>query len=360
MFCTSCGEKTQKDTNFCTKCGSVKNELKSKKSRNLNIKTIKKPIIFVGVIIVLILLVVAGIGTDPYLEESDVSMLTLLQELEPTIQPLGYFDAPELYDSESISVEDWLSHFKYYDNVQHDTSDYYNTNPIFPNQKNILKSVVKLMCFDSEYGISFGSGLNDLSTGYILTNLHVVEGSEENGCLVGFPDPGTGTITEAYWGASIIDDDGENMHDLAYVSIEEPVVDENYDTYGYGHRVAEGSFPYFEQPDYCYDSSLNLGDKIFVIGYPYQSGYALTITDGLLSSLYSTSGYLVTSATIVSGNSGGLAIDEEGCYVGVPTAVYGGLTDDFLGEIIDAEFVDEFYTHIEDEFNEYQASLPIN
>ena len=92
-----------------------------------------------------------------------------------------------------------------------------------------------------------------------------------------------------------------------------------------------------------------------VLGYPPLSGGALTVTDGLISSLYSQRGYLVTSAKIMSGNSGGLAIDENGCYVGVPTAVYLDEETDgeALGEIIDREFTIEFDNAIEDDLEKY-------
>jgi len=41
-------------------------------------------------------------------------------------------------------------------------------------------------------------------------------------------------------------------------------------------------------------------------------GYSLTVTDGIVSSL-SGDGLIYTSAKISHGNSGGLAVDKNGC-----------------------------------------------
>jgi len=347
MFCKSCGNPTNVNSKFCGKCGVSALADKTIGKRDFDWwKT--------GGGIVILIIIIASIAFSSW--GSGDPILDALHELEPDIQPVGYFDDPELYGSEDISTEEWISHFQYYD-TEYSSEGVYNGGTLFINQRNVLRSVVKIICFDSDENISFGSGLNDDEAGYILTNLHVVADAGNVGCMVGFPNPDTGLIVEAYWATPIADDDGENIHDLAYLSVEEPVVDDDFKVYGYVNKITDDSFPYFEQSDFCYYSPINLGDKIFIVGYPYQSGYALTITDGLVSSLYSTSGYIVTSAKIVSGNSGGLAIDENGCYVGVPTAVYGGGEDEFLGEIIDGEFVDEFYDSIEDELDEYISSL---
>jgi len=353
MYCKNCGKEVKAEHEYCSECGTlipIDHEIKKRSSYLWKIG--------VGVAIIAVVLVLIALDSpDSANVYKEGVSIDVLYELEPNIQPLGYFDKPEVYESEDMDIEEWSSHFQYYNDTEYPYENVRNTGTSFRNQGEVLRSVVKIMCFDSNESISFGSGLNDYAEGYILTNLHVVSDTGDVGCIVGFPNPDSGQIVEAYWATPIVDDDGVNMHDLAYLSVEQPVVDEEYEVYGYISKVTDGSFPYFKQPDSCYNFSLNLGDKIFVVGYPYQSGYALTITDGLISSLYSTSGYLVTSAKIVRGNSGGLAINENGCYVGVPTAVYGGGEDDFLGEIIDGEFVDEFYIAIEDELEEYMDSL---
>ncbi len=211
------------------------------------------------------------------------------------------------------------------------------------------------MCEDEDY-FYYGSGTNLDPSGYILTNHHVVENLPEDACMVGFPDPATGLIVEAYWTTIITDRQEETEHDLAYLAIDKPVFDEEGNIYGYYDKITNGTLPYFEHTTRCLDTKYQLGEKILVLGYPPLSGTALTVTDGLISSFYSQNGYIITSAKIVSGNSGGLAINEDGCYVGVPTAFYyeeGESDSEVLGEIIDWEFVTEFDEAIEDDLEVY-------
>lgn len=62
----------------------------------------------------------------------------------------------------------------------------------------------------------------------------------------------------------------------------------------------------------------------------------------------------------MSGNSGGLAVDSNGCYVGVPTAVYyddEDVNQELFGEIIDAEFVFDFDLAVEDDLQEYYEKM---
>ncbi|MEA4910176.1 MAG: trypsin-like peptidase domain-containing protein, partial [Anaerolineaceae bacterium] len=81
---------------------------------------------------------------------------------------------------------------------------------------------------------------------------------------------------------------------------------------------------------------LSLGDSLVIIGYPGIGGETITLTRGEVSGFTSDRGYgnrsfIKTSAAIAGGNSGGLAANENGQLVGVPTQVgYGG-----EGEIVD-------------------------
>jgi len=78
---------------------------------------------------------------------------------------------------------------------------------------------------------------------------------------------------------------------------------------------------------------LQLGDGLTILGYPGIGGETITLTDGKVSGFTSESGlgnraFIKTSATIAGGNSGGLAANQQGELVGVPTQVgYGGQGD---------------------------------
>jgi len=290
-------------------------------------------------------------------EKAELNSYTssILLELEPSIQPVGYFDDPSLFDSETITDEDWFSHLVYYE-VEKTNSNFDNSKTQFPNQREVFGSIVKIVCEDEEY-FYYGSGTNLDGSGLVLTNRHVIQEMDRDSCVIGFPNPESGLIEEAYWATPIFDEDDITGHDLAYLSIEEPVFDGDNNIYGYYEKLWEGSFPFFDTPDKCSLSSSQLGDEIFIIGYPPLSGGSLTITNGLISSLYSPNGYLITSAKIVSGNSGGSAIDKEGCFVGVPTAIYYEEESEYLGEIIDAEFIGEFVEATFDDLDDYNNSL---
>ncbi|GAB4498674.1 MAG: hypothetical protein OHK0052_12390 [Anaerolineales bacterium] len=76
--------------------------------------------------------------------------------------------------------------------------------------------------------------------------------------------------------------------------------------------------------------SLRLGDALTILGYPGIGGNTITLTRGEVSGFTAESGrgdraFIKTSATIAGGNSGGLAANERGELIGVPTQLgYGG------------------------------------
>ncbi|MCL5429496.1 MAG: serine protease [Chloroflexi bacterium] len=75
---------------------------------------------------------------------------------------------------------------------------------------------------------------------------------------------------------------------------------------------------------------LNLGDALTILGYPGIGGDTVTLTRGEVSGFtsqpdYGQRAFIKTSATIAGGNSGGLAVDDAGELIGVPTQLgYGG------------------------------------
>ncbi len=77
-------------------------------------------------------------------------------------------------------------------------------------------------------------------------------------------------------------------------------------------------------------NDLRLGDPMVILGYPGIGGDTITLTSGEVSGFTAETGrgeraFIKTSATIAGGNSGGLAADENGQLIGVPTQLgYGG------------------------------------
>lgn len=68
--------------------------------------------------------------------------------------------------------------------------------------------------------------------------------------------------------------------------------------------------------------AIALGDRLRIIGFPGIGGETVTFTEGSVSGFTTAGGRPVlikTDATIAGGNSGGLAADDEGTIIGVPT-----------------------------------------
>lgn len=374
MFCEGCGKELNTSDKFCINCGTpIKAPTFAKQVYKEKFPIGKFLLIIaviLGVIYTLYLIatyedtasVVSDVESVEVAEnlnntevEEDEYSSTMLDEMNVTLEPLGYYNDAFAYMDDSISAEEWLSHLVYYPEEKQPIVSS-QTKQQFVNQRDTLSAVVKIVCEDDEY-FYYGSGTNFTTDGYVLTNYHVVEDVlDDPSCIVGFPDPVSGLIREVYWASPIVDNEEETGHDLALLSIETPVFDEELNVYGSFERYQNADFPVFELLDECTGQSTELGQDVFVLGYPPLSGRALTITNGIISSLYSKDGYLVTSAKIVSGNSGGMAVDRNGCYVGVPTAVYREFGSEQFGEIIDAEFVGEFMDAIDDDIEEYLAN----
>ncbi len=144
-----------------------------------------------------------------------------------------------------------------------------------------------------------GSGFIIDEKGLILTNYHVVSGS--NQVEVTMPD-------QTKYKAEILNRDRPD--DLALIRIN-----------------PRKTLPYLRLGD---SDKLQVGQKVLAIGNPF--GLDLTLTTGVVSSLGRTiqggandqvlEGMIQTDAAINSGNSGGPLLDSSGNVIGVNTAIY--------------------------------------
>ncbi|MBU4057320.1 serine protease, partial [Patescibacteria group bacterium] len=171
------------------------------------------------------------------------------------------------------------------------------------NQDSIVKATVKLICPVSSTMASQGSGTVINSTGLILTNKHVVDGTA--GCWVGFIDDYS---DEPYFGDRQIADiyKVSSDADAAVLKLRNP----NNKTLSSVNISQSNS------------GSIKLGEILTTYGYPAKFGTKITYTSGDFSGV--DGDYLKTTAIIEHGNSGGGAYLKNGAFIGIPTAVVKG------------------------------------
>lgn len=141
-----------------------------------------------------------------------------------------------------------------------------------------------------------GSGMIIESSGYILTNAHVVENTNIADIT---------TSDKKTYKASVVGRD-ENI-DLAVL------------------KITGSAFPTVEFGN-SDDNILKQGDEVFVFGYPFGlSEGDVKFKEGTISGRQTYDGvvYLETSADVHPGNSGGPLVNKLGQVVGINTASYG-------------------------------------
>lgn len=147
---------------------------------------------------------------------------------------------------------------------------------------------------------ALGSGFLINEEGFILTNYHVVSGSQR--LQVTMSD-------QTQYEAKPLDIDRSD--DLALIKI---------------NPKSKVTFLHLGDSDH-----LQVGQKVLAIGNPF--GFAGTLTTGVVSSIGRTiaagqngqqmEGLIQTDASINSGNSGGPLLDSSGNVIGINTAIYG-------------------------------------
>lgn len=294
-YCVKCGVRLNNQYQFCVNCGVKITQTQRvtllNNSQRKGDKKISKILIFVILGILLILL-------------------------------LGLFSSESINDTVDIN----------------EIMDQYNGEDLEAGGE-VSAAVVNIHCpfYDEDFSYysdgTGGSGVVIDSEGFVITNSHVIPQNDynlethENGCIVIFPDTGSGLPKQAYVAEPIVFNDLSVKRDLALLQI----IDVYKDSDGRAYGKFPNTFPFITE-DTCDDELIKLGERIVVYGYPsVTGGYNLTVTDGVISA-FNDKGIII-SAKIDSGNSGGLVVDDKGCFIGIPTIVNYGDAETY-GELI--------------------------
>jgi S1-C subfamily serine protease len=191
----------------------------------------------------------------------------------------------------------------------------------------LIKSTVQIYGLQIQNGnltpIYSGSGTIISSTGLILTNAHVASpasqgdtSSEPDALAIGLMDQEDKPPVFLYF-AKVRAVDG--YLDLAVIQITTTLDGTDVNPSGL-------NLPFVPLGD---SDQLHVGDNIKIFGFPGIGGETITFTTGNVSGFTSEKGlgdraWIKTDATIAGGNSGGLAANNAGFLVGVPTSASAG------------------------------------
>ncbi len=201
-----------------------------------------------------------------------------------------------------------------------------------PNRDRLARGTVSIVATNDQ-GATLGSGtVIDAKQGLILTNAHVVQPTAKGLDRQAVdnradPDeielnitPGLDKPAEPKYVGEVVAADG--FVDLAVVKITKTI----------GGRFLEaGDFADLEEIPIGNSDAVKTGDNINVFGFPSaaESG-AVTYTSGSISGavgddkLKTNRAYFNIDAQILPGNSGGLAANQDGKLIGVPSILRDG------------------------------------
>ena len=206
-------------------------------------------------------------------------------------------------------------------------------------------SVVKVYCLLNSYSdhVQKGSGLllraannnPKMPLYYVQTSLHVVnttDGSPSQCRIALYPDYSASNsylLFKAKRHRSYADD-----IDLAI--IEPELLTANTHAGPRNDLIAHARHE-VESPQ-C--ESVSIGEHVAILGYPGIGGETLSVTEGIISGFEvdGRSRYIKTSAKTDRGNSGGVAIKDSGCMVGIPTWSRRGKVES-IGRILDLYYM---------------------
>ncbi len=200
----------------------------------------------------------------------------------------------------------------------------------------VAPSVVELVCSsDSKGDLQQGSGVLYASglakePYFVQTNLHVVEPQDTStsSCnIIVYPDYTNPSSYFVYQSVGLqVPIVGADIAFIAPETVDAP----------HAGTLAELAEYSLNSNNISFCQNDVVGDHLSVLGYPAVGGNTLTVTDGIISGFETDSGFqfIKTSAKIDHGNSGGIAIEDNGCVLGIPTYIEADANGS-IGRILD-------------------------
>lgn len=223
----------------------------------------------------------------------------------------------------------------------------------------LIPGVVFLECHDAANTIEqHGTGSSvytDSGQHLILTNAHVLRpsnGGQSGTCYIMFPTTEGLMYDSAYEAKEAIfyDKTPASLNgvefdgvDLALLIIGKPATEKDGTTYPAAETRRFPDIIAITKLSCPEPRDLEIGEKLFVLGYPAIGGTGITITEGIVSGFDGSANELIkTSAKIDQGNSGGIAVTaQDGCLLGIPTlSVIGELES--IARIVRFDVIEEF------------------
>lgn len=211
-------------------------------------------------------------------------------------------------------------------------------------EEDLAKSVVQVQMMSGGEMVGWGSGTVISEDGLILTNAHVAtpDDVELEDLVIAVTDQAD-TPPDPRYHAEVVAAD--SVLDLAVIRIIE--------------NMGGGPYDGALEPIPIGDSdAVTIGDELIILGYPSVGGDTITLTYGRVSGFTAnptlgSHAWIKTDATILGGNSGGLAANSAGEIIGVPTQLGAGDT----GEIVDCRVVTD--TNRDGVINDDDECIPL-
>ncbi len=180
---------------------------------------------------------------------------------------------------------------------------------------NAALATVLILALDRDNDVlSRGSGALIAEDGLVLTSHHVIADNRrrDGRVIILVPDHPTPSRLEDFtpYLGLVLPDRSNPQADLALVQIDQTFAEEPL--------PAETTFPALTLGD---STQLSVNDEIHVLGYPGMIGSTLLTVPGQIIGMNEEDGlpWLLTNATIASGNSGGVVLNQAGELVAIPT-----------------------------------------